>query len=125
MSRQESTDEHPEEGDYAQWEAAREYTALLRVPPRFITAPIHFMRIDVQAKQEELSRTSYTCLAPLLRSKSFKAIVYHAARLFFPERITEHAPLDSLRKIAKLFKPDEMIALVTLTYLFRKMKKRL
>ncbi|MCB0321663.1 MAG: hypothetical protein KDD60_12115, partial [Bdellovibrionales bacterium] len=58
----------------------------------------------------------------LLKSIPFQAVVYYAAKTIYPDRL-EGCDFSTPRKLSKLFKPDEFIALTTLTYFFKIMKR--
>ncbi|MCB0329319.1 MAG: hypothetical protein KDD70_06640 [Bdellovibrionales bacterium] len=104
------------------WKAARQYAALIGNPPRFIRATIHFLRVDREENGNELSFRARSCLLPLLRSEEFKAVLYYTAKMFFPDRL-QGQKYDTPRKLAQLFKPDEFIAILSVMYLYRRMKK--
>jgi hypothetical protein len=115
-------DEKIEEENTAKWTAARELVGLLRVSPRFISTAIHFLRLDVHENNNQLSHNAKGALIPLLRSKAFKAVVYYTAKKFYPEKLKDKK-LYTPQSLTEIFTPAEFISLISLTYLYRRMRR--
>ncbi|MCI5064240.1 hypothetical protein MRY87_00795 [bacterium] len=119
---EEDENSDPAQGPAASWDAARRFAGLIGDPPRFIRATIHFLRRDVEENGNELSFQAQSCLLPLLRSKQFQAGLYYTAQTCFPERLHGKS-LNTPRKLSTLYRPDEFIAILSVMYLYRRMRK--
>ena len=122
ISDENSSAEQLNSDNYAQWDRARALVGQLSQPPRFITAAIHFLRLDTENNGDNLSHLARNCIIPLLRTDSFKATVYYSAKTFYPERL-EGKKFETPRKLTSLYQPSEFIALTAIMYLYRRFRK--
>ncbi|MBN8549036.1 MAG: hypothetical protein J0M12_06955 [Deltaproteobacteria bacterium] len=104
------------------WDEARAYAGLLGRPHTLFTNAIRYLRNLTQHGTTVLSETEPYPLAVLLKSPSLRAILYYAAAALRKDELGKLPQLDGFG-LLRVFPPDELAAILTTTYLFRKVKK--
>jgi hypothetical protein len=112
----------PPVNNEASWEVARQYTEILGRPHTLFTNAIRFLRGMTQEGKTTVWENEPYPLNVLLKSSSFRAILYYAAAALRKEELSKVKELDGFA-LLKVFPPDELSSVLAATYLYRKVKK--
>ncbi|RIL10439.1 MAG: hypothetical protein DCC75_04345 [Proteobacteria bacterium] len=114
----------PEYGTPESWEEAKEISSLAANIPNSFSTTIRFLRNDAETRKAEqgLSPASKFALGRLVRSPSFLSPLYFAALTFKPDKLTEMKGVTANHLIG-IFGADELAAIVSLVYLYRRIRK--
>ncbi len=103
------------------WEEAKQITSLICGVPSSFSACVRFLRHDAESGNQ-LSPNSRSCLRRLIKSPSFAAPIYYCAKAFRPHLLPKVQQINS-NFLANIFKPDEISVIISLLYLFRRIRK--
>jgi len=117
-----SEDLDPLEQDAHSWTEAKNVVSVIGDVPRFFSSTIHYLKKDAREGHSKMSPLTETYVSQLLRSDSFKAAMYYAGTSYFPERIKDKPFRDPLN-LARIYAPDELATIVSLLYLYRRIRK--
>jgi len=104
------------------WEYARSYAALLGDIPSSFSSALRTLMLDFEKRGGSYSPGSRFLALRLLKGKNLKAPFYFACLTYRPEAVEGKAHLTD-GMLLDAFKPDEVAAMFSVIYLYKKAKK--
>ncbi|RMG39398.1 MAG: hypothetical protein D6719_13415 [Candidatus Dadabacteria bacterium] len=104
------------------WEIAKRIVSLLGDVPSYVTTAIGFLKRDLEQNANEASGDSLFCFKRMLRGPGMKAPFYYLTLTLEPDIVEQHESLSSL-DLVRYYKADELISLLSVLYLFRRISR--
>lgn len=103
------------------WQQAKQICAMIGLAPTSFSHAIRSLRKDAQSGGK-LSPVSRYYVAMLLRSRSVRVCLYHAALTFYPA-ILEEFPVIHPETFPEIFDAEELSALLGMVLLYKRVRK--
>ncbi|MBX7145278.1 MAG: hypothetical protein K1X79_12560 [Oligoflexia bacterium] len=110
---------------HSDWDYARAYAGMLGNPHRLFTNCVRYLR-ELRDKTDNAPLSSTQAsrypINTLIHSPSFKSVIYYAAAALHPKELKALKALTP-GTLLTVFTPDELSAIVAITYVYRRVKK--
>lgn len=104
------------------WEIARQYFGVLGEIPSSFRVATRTLIVDAEKNDGVATHTTSALVQRLLKGPSLKAAVYFAALTYKPEKVKGVGYI-SEKELMSFFRTDELAALMSLTYLYKRGKR--
>lgn len=110
---------------FTEWDYARAYAGLIGPPHRLFSNCVRYLR-ELGEKTDNAQLPSTLAIkypiSTLIHSPSFKSVIYYAAAALHPKEL-KSLPALTPGTLLTVFTPDELAAVVAITYIYRRVKK--
>jgi hypothetical protein len=116
-----------EKAEFTEWDYAKAYAGLLGNPHRLFTNNIRYLREQAEKTGNVFLPSTASRQYPLstiIHSPSFKSVIYYAALALQKDKL-KALPALTPATLLTVFTPEELAAVIAITYLYRRAKKNI